>query len=476
MQNREFEKNVQQKMGELKFTPADALWDKVEASLPEQKKRHRWLIFILLFGVLAIGSIVLWNKFNNNHLISSDNNLIAKEVTLQNPVAQKMEANKKQIAKDNATKKNEELIGASTIISKNNKIFTASSLKVKIKNAAKDQLSNTAEENLVTKDYKPLKTTGLIKITIKTPVESIVVNEKLSDILVAGEDESKIKNIAIIDTTVLINDSLIVKAEEIKVDSLIAQKKDTIKINELYTKQKNSINVKWAYGVDIAAGVSTVKNNLFSSSPVFFDANQIYISGPPNPQVRLVPNNPSKGAAFSLGFYMERAVNEKWKFSTGLNYLYQYNSILVGNRVDSALNVRLDVFKSFSTNNYYTTGNSIAYKNKFHLIEIPLLFQYQFSKKSPIYLKTGFTVAYLLKSNALVYNNNSAAYITDKSIFNKALLSTNIGAGINLAKKSKLPFSIGYQFKYSIGSVTKKEFGKQHFVNSLLYLKIPFKK
>jgi len=35
MQNREFEKNVQQKMEELQFTPADAVWYKVEASLPE---------------------------------------------------------------------------------------------------------------------------------------------------------------------------------------------------------------------------------------------------------------------------------------------------------------------------------------------------------------------------------------------------------------------------------------------------------
>ena len=49
MQNREFEKNVQQKMEELQFTPADAVWDKVEASLPEEKKR-RWIIYILLFA------------------------------------------------------------------------------------------------------------------------------------------------------------------------------------------------------------------------------------------------------------------------------------------------------------------------------------------------------------------------------------------------------------------------------------------
>ena len=35
MQNREFEKKVQEQMGELKFTPADTVWDKVQAGLPE---------------------------------------------------------------------------------------------------------------------------------------------------------------------------------------------------------------------------------------------------------------------------------------------------------------------------------------------------------------------------------------------------------------------------------------------------------
>jgi hypothetical protein len=75
-----------------------------------------------------------------------------------------------------------------------------------------------------------------------------------------------------------------------------------------------------------------------------------------------------------------------------------------------------------------------------------------------------------------VYNSNTSAYFTSTEVFNKWLLSFNVGAGINLSQKTKFPFSIGYHFNYGIGSVTKKSFGKQHLVSSLLYLKIPLKK
>lgn len=479
MQNHEFEKKLQQKMEELKFTPADTVWEKVEAGLPPEKKRRRWLIFVLLFCVIATASILLRNKFNTNHLKNSENNLTAKERTIQNPVAQNTEPNNKQLTDDNDDVKSEQLITTTIKINTNKKNSTASSAKtkVKIKSTTSSQSDNVPGEDLVTNNYKQLKTAGASKISIKAPVQSAEDNEKLTETVVNNEDAGEIKKITKTDITGLINDSLTVEDKKIKADSLVVLKKDTATTNGLSVKQKNGNKLKWVYGFEFAAGVSAVKNNLFSKSPVFSDANAAFMAGgPPNPQPRSAPNNPSKGTAFGFGFYMERAINEKWRFSTGLNYLYQNNFILVGNKVDTPVTVRLDAFKDLSTNNYYSSGNSSSYKNKYHLLEIPLLFQYQFSKKSPVYFKTGLTAAYLLQSNALVYNSNSATYITDKSIFNKTLLSINIGAGINLAKKSKLPFSIGYQFKYSIGSVTKATFGKQHFVNSLLYLKIPVKK
>ena len=62
MQNREFENKMQQKMKELTLTPADAVWDKVEAGLPEEKRPRRWIFFILFFAILIPGTLLLWQK------------------------------------------------------------------------------------------------------------------------------------------------------------------------------------------------------------------------------------------------------------------------------------------------------------------------------------------------------------------------------------------------------------------------------
>jgi len=156
--------------------------------------------------------------------------------------------------------------------------------------------------------------------------------------------------------------------------------------------------------------------------------------------------------------------------------MYQLNNIKVGNKVDSSINFSVDINKNLTTSSYYHTGNSTSYKNKFHLLEIPLIFQYQFPKSSRFYIEAGPSVTCLLRSNALVYSQKTKAYVTDKDIFNKFGASINGGLVVNFARNKALPFSIGYQFKYGVGSVVKTSFGKQHFINSLLYLKIPFKK
>jgi len=228
--------------------------------------------------------------------------------------------------------------------------------------------------------------------------------------------------------------------------------------------------------VYVAAGSSNVTNELFSNTPVFANASIYNMSGSTGNQPGSVPNDPSGATTFSIGLFVNKNINPRWKFTTGINYVYQSNSIKVGSKVDTAVTLNFDPNKSISASNYYRAGNTTSYKNKFHLAEIPLLFQYRLSGKSPLYLEAGTTISYLVNSNALVYNNNSSSYITDAAIFNHLLLSANAGAGITVLQKSKFPFNIGYQFKYGIGSVVKPSFGKQHFVNSLFYLKVPFKK
>jgi hypothetical protein len=476
MQNSEFEKKVQLKMEELKLTPADAVWQKVEAELPKEKKR-RWIVFLLLFAGLAAGSFLFINQYkNNDKKIIADNNTTKKNV-LQKSITPGKE---KTVSDTVVISKNESLNMVTDDNSKQN--LKLSSPQTKIKQAYAITLNNDEEENLVEKNNKQLKIKGKTGVTIKTPLPALVDEEVIANEPAENASNNTAKNTipAVTESLPINNLKDVIEVPEIKTPETTAAielKTDTALPLPTKKREKKKNNLKWQYGINAAAGVSTVKNSLFSNAPVFFDAFANAISAPPpNPQVRVQPANPSKSGAFSFGFYAQKIITDKWKFTTGLNYLYQNNIIKIGNRVDSMTNYNYDVNKSIAADYYYKTGNADSYKNKFHLIEMPFLFQYKLLKKSSLYIQAGPSVAFLLHSNALVYNSNSAAYFTDRAIFNKLLFSFNAGAGIDLAQKTKLPFSIGYHFNYGIGSVTKKSFGKQHLLSSLVYLKIPLKK
>ena len=81
MQENEFEKQVQQKMDELKLHPSDAVWTKIEAQIKKEKRRRWMLIFlpVILIGSLY-GGYVLLNRNNSTHYFQQPSkNSIAKK-------------------------------------------------------------------------------------------------------------------------------------------------------------------------------------------------------------------------------------------------------------------------------------------------------------------------------------------------------------------------------------------------------------
>lgn len=477
MQNSEFEKKMQQKMEELKLSPADNVWDKIEAGLPPEKKPRRWIIFILLFAGLTTGALILWNHFYTTKSQAEEDLSIAQKTVLQNTISKNPVSSEAGIFADTVSlkieKPDEALIGGGKWI-KN--LTKPASVKVKISNGATAYSDIPENENTATDKEQVLKTNAIVKAKIKAAVPVSDIDEDFVADTLRRSETGKIKTVITNEVAIAETQDLITADTKSKKDSVVIKTIDTtdIPVKEKSVKKKENSN--WQYGVGIASGISTVKNNLFNSSPVFASSAGSFSSGSPNPGgVNNIPNNPSAGIAFNLSFYVQKNINSRWKFNTGLNYLYQSNAIRTGNRVDSTASFYFTT-KSLKVNSFYRSGDSIGYKNKFHLLEIPVLFQYRISKKYPAYIEAGPSVAYLLNSNAMVYKANQGLYITDNAIFNRLLLSMSIGAGFNLAEKSRFPFTIGYQFKYSMSSVIKDPFGKQHIMNSLLYLRVPLKK
>lgn len=68
MSDHEFEKQVQQKLGELKLRPSDAVWMEVEKSIRDKKRRRRflWLWSAALLVSLTTSGVVLYHYINRS--------------------------------------------------------------------------------------------------------------------------------------------------------------------------------------------------------------------------------------------------------------------------------------------------------------------------------------------------------------------------------------------------------------------------
>ena len=62
MEENKFEKQVQQKMDELKIQPSESVWKKIEVRIEKRKDRKWGLIILFLFtGLVLSGGYWLWN-------------------------------------------------------------------------------------------------------------------------------------------------------------------------------------------------------------------------------------------------------------------------------------------------------------------------------------------------------------------------------------------------------------------------------
>ena len=66
MHDSEFEKQVQQKMQELKFAPGADVWARVEADIQKKKRRRPVVFWFLLAGLMIGGSLVYYTGMLNS--------------------------------------------------------------------------------------------------------------------------------------------------------------------------------------------------------------------------------------------------------------------------------------------------------------------------------------------------------------------------------------------------------------------------
>lgn len=163
------------------------------------------------------------------------------------------------------------------------------------------------------------------------------------------------------------------------------------------------------------------------------------------------------GIGFTTGVQLKKSIAKRSALSIGLGYGYYSSS----HKTSGVVYADAQFSNSLGTsvvNNYARVGNNVTYKDKYHFIEIPVLYHLQVTKaaKRPILFNGGIAYSYLAGSNAQYYYSATKTYYYDRSLFNRSQLQLRTGISFGLVKKMNYPLQLGIQYQYGLSGQWRK--------------------
>jgi Outer membrane protein beta-barrel domain len=440
MRDPEFEKHVQQKLGELQFPPSDIVWQNVDKEINKEKKRRIpffWLFF--LGGTTLVLLSGYWLFIPRNKNISINNKIESEKINVE-----KRNLDDEKIAGNEVSKATEKKkIISVNEINKNNKppINQQQSLQ-----GQKGTLSETKSVpfSLVPIPLNAGKNSPSGTRSKKTNQPAGNLPEENNQ----GENKDQVKVNSTMENKEQSNSAspekmLIAKT---KPDSPGSSPAGSNKINQS-KKQKS-----YTYGLEAGTGMSGVIRTIHSVLLVPNGTTSYHITSASHPDI-----------AFHLGLFLQKQLSRKIEVSAGIDYHYYSVRINTGTKIDSvvypsylAANSSAIYTSAIPRNALYTSGTSQRYTNGYHFIALPLLVTYQLNRspKIPIRVEAGIYLSYLAGTNALQFDPVSDTYYKDNGLFNRLqpVLSTRIAFGFH--NRNTL-FQLGPEIQYGTSDILK---------------------
>jgi hypothetical protein len=242
-------------------------------------------------------------------------------------------------------------------------------------------------------------------------------------------------------------------------------------------KKKSSV---WSLGFTGGVGSSNLNQNLFNSVKTLSPVTSSTFAAPPaNVNTNNSSSEISPGFSFQAGAFVSRNLSKRFSVSAGVNYHYYSTTIRTGGRINTTLVTTNSINQTIVANSYYENARSQTFTNQYHLIEVPVLVNFQLnkSKKMPFIWELGLTPAYIVSSNALYYDPNTNVYFNNYLRPNKMQLNgeTALMFGFPMQKNQ---WQIGPELQYGFtGFVNTNDGNAGHlFYAGLKITFIPGKK
>jgi hypothetical protein len=474
----EFEKQVQQKLEELQLQPSGEVWEEVEKRI-QKEKRHRRVIFWWLFPLLLLGggaAVYLFNDKDEKLTITEQNaNPQATENSdSDNGTKDKTSNNELNTTTTSTTKENNTPVPEQTTGINEEKIVaadketgpvpvqpssitvTAAGISKMKKTGVRNNSNRNSEENMLMtivsagkqKKEPPVneKAEQADKIPVTTEeIKTQPVADELKPAVISGSN---------IITEGDKKDTVAQVLPEVKKDPEV----EVVAVVEP-TKKPKRANNKWEFGVHAAAGSSGVSEGIS-----FFDAQksadalsspggQLNMTGPLAPVTAAAPQN---SFYWQAGMYAKRKLSKKTAVSAGLDFSAYTTVRATGVFIETSRMVN-NGLSNFTVADYYYSGTSYSYKNKYYFLQIPVSFHWQFNKgkKLPLEWHNGLSAGWMTSTNALVYSPASNVYFKDNSTFNKFQLAYQSGISTRFFSKAKHPLTAGVVFNYHLSKLEK---------------------
>lgn len=449
MQDREFEKQVRQKMQELHFAPNTDVWARVQADIRKKKRRRPLIIFFLLAGLL-VGTAVLyfgvnWNKgqvagtseqvINNNDNSSNSNNNSNQAINKQNETA----------VIENKTGKSKTQNKTITITDNNISKEPTAKKAISKNQSIKQQQSSTMDSVFVVNSYNHISKNKKDTEQNDDPSLNEMLKGNSSWLHITKQPSFDIAN----PKPSISFDSahvLPLKSQENK------QPIDSLAKKPFGAKANNNKKKSWELGASAGAGYVNATNEL--SLAKSFDA--LFSNGPRRDSSYFSPQVKG-GPAFNIGGYASKPISKRITFKAGLNYEYYSTTMQVGSFVDSAKAVNQATGNLTMVDAYYRSGDQNKYTNAYHFISLPVSIQWRLNRntKRSIIWENGVNIARLIKTNALQYDPITRSYYKDESAQNKTQWMGTSSILFRFLTKTNRHIYAGPQVQYAFTNLVK---------------------
>jgi Outer membrane protein beta-barrel domain len=471
MHEDKFEKQVREKMDQLGFDPADAVWSGVSKEINKEKKRRLPLLWLFLFSglVLVGGGYYVTKNVGNVKNIGNikDVGNIKNGENIKNVANVKNGDNVKNIERNELKKSNAPHPGRGFV----NGEITINQSKIENKKAYRRDIVAINENEMNDHSTNHVETNNGIEKTNNIPAKDPGTDEKLTNRNIISPTGSANVNEANgadkfhgVDSATdkdLISENKI-PAKDPATDEKLTDK-ITIPANDSTTDKKTAANKKqkrWEIGFAGQAGFSNIKQGLFVSNAIGNNPSNANASPGtlPAPATGSPVSDIQDGFSFGISAFANRSLSQRISLSAGLEYHYYSTHVQTGDSVNSAT---FNIYgPSGLSANYYRNGSGQAYTNSYHFLELPVTVNFQLNKsqKLPVILDAGLSFAYLLKSNALFFDPNTDLYVKSTQSFHKVQLNATSALmfGFHLPHDE---LRLGPQFQYGITGLTKQGYG-----------------